>query len=160
MKGGTPFAAHFLYPSNLFVHKDRHMVTTILGSCVGICLYDTRLRQGGMNHYMLALWNGNGLASPRFGNIANEKLIQEVLRIGSLKHDLVAKVFGGANQNGTYNDIGLRNVQIALEFLDTMNIPVVAKNVLGEIGRKIIFDTFTGEVRMKFIQPQLKEAVS
>lgn len=151
---------HFLYPSNLFVHPTRHQITTILGSCVGICLHDTRLRQGGMNHYMLALWNGNGLASPRFGNIANEKLLQEVLRLGSTKHDLVAKVFGGANQNGSYNDIGLRNVETAIEFLDHMKIPVAAKNVLGEIGRKIIFDTYTGEVRMKFVQQQVKEQVA
>ena len=149
-------ATHFLYPSNLFVCRERHLITTILGSCVGICLFDPRLQQGGMNHYMLALWNGNGLASPRFGNIANEKLVHEVVRAGSTKHDLVAKVFGGANQTSNYNDIGLRNVEVALEFLDAMKIPVAAKNVSGEIGRKIIFDTHTGEVRMKFVQSQTK----
>ena len=145
-------ATHFLYPSNLFVSKQRHIITTILGSCVGICLYDTRLRVGGMNHYMLALWNGNGLASPRFGNIANEKLIQQVLQLGSAKSDLVAKVFGGANQTTSYNNIGARNVEIAFEMLDRMNIPVVGKSVEGEVGRKIVFDTLTGEVKMKFVQ--------
>jgi chemotaxis protein CheD len=145
-------ATHFLYPSNLFVSEQRHVITTILGSCVGVCLYDTRLRVGGMNHYMLALWNGNGLASPRFGNIANEKLIQQVLQLGSTKSDLVAKVFGGANQTTSYNNIGLRNVEIAFEMLDRMNIPIVGKSVEGEVGRKIVFDTMTGEVRMKFVQ--------
>jgi len=145
-------ATHFLYPSNLFVSNQRHSITTILGSCVGICLYDTRLRMGGMNHYMLAFWNGNGLASPRFGNIANEKLIQQVLQLGSAKTDLVAKVFGGANQTTSYNNIGMRNAEIAFEMLDRMNIPVVGKSVEGEVGRKIVFDTMTGEVRMKFVQ--------
>jgi len=145
-------ATHFLYPSNLFVIEQRHIITTILGSCVGICLYDTRLRVGGMNHYMLALWNGNGLASPRFGNIANEKLIQQVLQLGSARSDLVAKVFGGANQTTSYNNIGSRNVEIAFEMLDRMNIPVVGKSVEGEVGRKIVFDTMTGEVKMKFVQ--------
>lgn len=145
-------ATHFLYPSNLFVSDQRHIITTILGSCVGICLYDTRLRVGGMNHYMLALWNGNGLASPRFGNIANEKLLQQVLHLGSAKSDLVAKVFGGANQTTSYNNIGSRNVEIAFEMLDRMNIPVVGKSVEGEVGRKIVFDTMTGEVKMKFVQ--------
>src|SRR5579871_4531669 len=107
-------ATHFLYPSNLFVCTERHLITTILCSCVGICLFDTRLKRGGMNHYILALWNGNGLASPRFGNIANEKLLEEMIRTGSAHHDLVAKVFGGANQTASYNDIGMRNVQVAL----------------------------------------------
>jgi chemotaxis protein CheD len=145
-------ATHFLYPSNLFVSEQRHVITTILGSCVGICLYDTRLRVGGMNHYMLALWNGNGLASPRFGNIANEKLIQQVLQLGSAKSDLVAKVFGGANQTTRYYNIGSRNVEIAFEMLERMNIPVLGKSVEGEVGRKIVFDTMTGEVKMKFVQ--------
>jgi chemotaxis protein CheD len=151
-------ATHFLYPTNLFVSKQRHIITTILGSCVGICLYDTCLRVGGMNHYMLPLWNGNGLASPRFGNIANEKLIQQVLQLGSTKADLVAKVFGGAKQTTSYN-IGARNVEIAFEMLDRMKIPVVGKSVEGEVGRKIVIDTLTGEVRMKFVQKSTKDEI-
>jgi chemotaxis protein CheD len=143
---------HYLYPSNLFASTDRHIITTILGSCVGICLYNKRLNFGGMNHYMLALWNGNGLASPRFGNIANEKLLNEMVFLGSARMHLIAKVFGGANQTTSYNDVGARNVQAAFEFLDQMDIPILAQNVGGEIGRKIMFDTFTGEVRMKFVQ--------
>ncbi len=145
-------ATHFLYPSNLFVSEKRHIITTILGSCVGICLYDTYLKHGGMNHYMLALWNGNGLSSPRFGNIANEKLINQILQLGSSKSQLVAKVFGGANQTTSYNNIGARNVEIAFEMLDRLKIPVVGKSVEGEVGRKVVFDTSTGEVKMKFVQ--------
>jgi chemotaxis protein CheD len=145
-------AGHFLYPSSLFVSTTRHLITTILGSCVGICLYNEKLKFGGMNHYMLALWNGNCLASPRFGNIANEKLLAELTRQGSTRMHLVAKVFGGANQTTSYNDVGLRNVEVAFEFLDRMEIPVLAQHVGGETGRKIIFDTYTGEVRMKLVQ--------
>src|SRR5689334_21500466 len=120
MKEGDAIPGHYLYPSNLFANTNRHIITTSLGSCVGICLYNERLRFGGMNHYMLALWNGNGLASPRFGNIANEKLLQELIYLGSAKMHLMAKVFGGANQTSSYNDIGARNVQVAFEFLDRM----------------------------------------
>ncbi len=145
-------ATHFLYPSNLFASKQRHIVTTILGSCVGVCLYDTVLKIGGMNHYMLALWNGNGLASPRFGNIANEKLVLQMNHFGSAKSNLVAKVFGGANQTVSYNNIGTRNVEIAVEMLDRLKIPIIGKSVEGEVGRKIVFDTQTGEVRMRFVQ--------
>lgn len=146
---------HYLYPSSLFASTERHLITTILGSCVGICLYNHKLQLGGMNHYMLALWNGNGLASPRFGNIANEKLLQEVIQLGSTKMHLVAKVFGGANQTVSYNDVGTRNIEVAFEFLERMEVPVIAKNVGGEIGRKLVFDTYTGEVRMKFVQKSI-----
>ena len=67
---------HYLYPSALFAEKERYMVDTILGSCVAVCLFDSVKKIGGINHYMLPLWNGNGLASPKFGNIATEKLIE------------------------------------------------------------------------------------
>ena len=69
---------HYLYPSALFAEKEQYMVDTILGSCVAVCLFDTKLKIGGINHYMLPLWNGNGLASPKFGNIATEKLIEKI----------------------------------------------------------------------------------
>ncbi|HEX2974864.1 MAG TPA: chemotaxis protein CheD, partial [Bacteroidales bacterium] len=59
-------ASHFLYPSTLFVSREPVIVNTILGSCVAVCLYDTLLKYGGINHYMLPLWNGQGLASPKF----------------------------------------------------------------------------------------------
>ena len=68
----TDTPKHYLYPSALFVKKEGHMVTTVLGSCVAVCLYDKVMGIGGINHYMLPFWNGNELASPKYGNIAIE----------------------------------------------------------------------------------------
>ena len=106
---------HYLYPSALFAEKKPYLVDTVLGSCVAVCLFDTRLKIGGINHFMLPLWNGNGLASPKFGNIATEKLIEKMLRNGSSAKDLIAKVFGGANQMNSSMNIGARNIEIAKE---------------------------------------------
>ncbi|MDH5599327.1 MAG: chemotaxis protein CheD [Cyclobacteriaceae bacterium] len=145
---------HFLYPSNLFVSKERHYVTTILGSCVAICLYNKKYQFGGINHYMLPLWNGEGLASPRYGNIANDKLYEKMKGLGSLKEHLVAKVFGGANQIQSTSQIGQKNIQIAMDMMSDLGIPVVAQSVGGTIGRKIIFDTYTGGVKMKYVKKE------
>ena len=144
--------SHFLYPSNLFVAKEKHMVSTILGSCVAVCLYDEKLKYGGVNHYMLPLWNNNGLPTPRFGNIANQKLLERMMHIGSKKSNLVAKVFGGANQMGSTIDIGGRNVEMAMLFLEDEKIKILGKSVGGNLGRKIMFDTEAGTVMMKYIQ--------
>jgi len=146
---------HFLYPSNLFAEKKQHMVTTILGSCVAICLYNEKLKYGGINHYMLPLWNNNGLSTPRFGNIANQKLLEKMLRLGSHKNHLVAKVFGGANQMSSAMDIGGRNIEIALSFLEENKIKLVGKSVGGSVGRKIMFDTNSGSVLMKYVQKSI-----
>ena len=84
---------HYLYPSALFASARPHKVVTVLGSCVSVCLWDPFLRIGGINHYMLPLWNGEGLASPKYGNIAIEKLIERMLYLGSRKSNLQAKIW-------------------------------------------------------------------
>lgn len=87
---------HFLYPSTLFASKDPYVVKTILGSCVAICIYDTVARAGGINHYMLPNWNGHDLASPKYGNIAIEKLLERLYMLGCRRENMQAKIFGEA----------------------------------------------------------------
>ncbi|NVO11800.1 MAG: chemotaxis protein CheD [Bacteroidales bacterium] len=145
---------YFLYPSTLFASHTPTSVNTILGSCVAICLYDPVLKIGGINHFMLPLWNGQGLASPKYGNIAAEKLVDKMLLLGSQKSNLIAKVFGGAEvieSNIKVFNIGTRNIAIAYEMLESLKIPIVAKSVGGKLGRKIEFNSFTGEVKQRFI---------
>lgn len=72
-----------------------HLVHTLLGSCVSVCLWDQKRACRGMNHYMLPLWNGEGLATPRYGNIAIENLLEKDVSFGLQQKDLVAKVFEG-----------------------------------------------------------------
>ena len=134
--------------------KEGHLVTTVLGSCIAVCLYDNIKKIGGINHYMLPFWNGNELASPKYGNIAIETLLKKLERLGSKKEDLVAKVFGGANQLSHRLSVGERNIKVAEEMLSDLKIKVVAKSVGGEKGRKLNFNTSTGEVFMKFITKQ------
>ena len=149
MKSETTIAKHFLFPGTLFAAAEDYHVSTVLGSCVAVCLWDPVLRKGGINHYMLPLWNGEGLATPKYGNIAIEKLIAKLLSMGCRKESLVAKVFGGANVMGTGTEvfmIGDRNVTLAYEILAEYGIPVAASDVGGRVGRKIVMNTATGVV--------------
>lgn len=140
---------HFLFPGTLHASRQECTITTVLGSCVSVCLWDQIHGGGGMNHFMLPLWNGEGLATPKYGNIAMEKLLERVLQLGCHQPYLVAKVFGGANisesKNGTFL-IGDRNTTLALQMLKEWRIPVVATDLGGRLGRKIIMNTLTGEV--------------
>jgi len=76
------YTDHFLLPSALYVSKEPCLINTVLGSCVAVCFWDPVLRIGGMNHFMMPLWNGQGLASPRFGNIAVPRLLEAMLQYG------------------------------------------------------------------------------
>ena len=148
---------HFLYPGAIYVSPEPSMITTILGSCVAICLYDPVLQIGGMNHFMLPLWNGQGLASPRYGNIAIDKLIRNLEAMGSSKSNIKAKVFGGAEiiaTNISQFMIGERNIRLAKDILHEEGIPIVSSSTSGKLGRKIIFNTQTGEVRQKYVGQQ------
>ena len=146
---------HFLHPGGIFADKSESVVTTILGSCVSVCLLDPVLQIGGINHYMLALWNGEGLPSPRYGNIAITKLIEKMLSLGSKKANLQAKIFGGAslmqNSSGILN-IGKRNITIALDMLLDANIRIISRDLDGTAGRKIILNTKTGTVLLKKVK--------
>lgn len=148
----SPERKHYLFPGALFVDPRPHLVTTVLGSCVAVCLWDSVRRVGGINHYLLPLWNGEGLATPKYGNIAIEKLISGMLNLGCNKKDIVAKVFGGAalwqNTNGLLR-VGDRNAALAMDLLKEHKIPVVGSDLLGEQGRKIIFNTESGSVLLR-----------
>lgn len=134
--------------------REPMIITTILGSCISVCLWDRKRGIGGINHYMLPHWNGLGLASPKYGNIAMEKLILKMLGAGSDKKDLVAKVFGGGEvlQNkGNIFNIGQRNIEFAEDSIRMEGIPITGQSTGGTAGRKIIFNTATGEIRMKYV---------
>jgi chemotaxis protein CheD len=141
--GGSPEAngeeaanRHYLYPGTLFAHREPHLVTTVLGSCVSVCLWDSAARVGGINHYLLPLWNGEGLPTPKYGNIAITKLIEKVQALGA-GSKLIAKVFGQ------------RNIELAIEMLEQHRIQVVSSDLGGPVGRKIIFHTGEGTVLLK-----------
>jgi len=151
---------YYLYPGNLFVHRDPHIITTVLGSCVSVCLWDQVLKFGGMNHYMLPLWNGEGLASPKYGNIAIQKLVEKMIELGSKKANLRAKVFGGGEvlkiTQGVLN-VGERNIVIAKDMLKETGIPIIGSDLGGVTGRKILFNTETGSVLMKRLRRQIDD---
>ena len=144
---------HFLFPSSVFVNRNAYHIKTVLGSCVAVCLYDKEKQFGGMNHYMLPVWNDEGLATPKYGNIANKRLLEKMISLGAKKENLVAKIFGGANQimgANTY-EVGFRNVHVAKEFLHKEGITLLKSDVGGTRGRKIIMDSSSNKILMKYL---------
>jgi chemotaxis protein CheD len=145
----------YLYPAAMIVPAKPTIVHTILGSCIAVCLFDRKNNIGGINHYMLPLWNGNGLASPKYGNIAIVRLYENMIRDGAEHKQLVAKVFGGGEVLQTLNshfNVGERNIALAHELLNKMKIAIVAESTGGQLGRKIIFNSSTGEVNQRYVK--------
>jgi chemotaxis protein CheD len=140
----------FLLPCAVFAHQEEHLVTTLLGSCVAVCLCEPGLGIGGINHFMLPLWHGEGLATPKYGNVAVDKLVRRMEDLGCRRERLVGKVFGGASvvgDSGVFN-IGQRNIDLALDLLGKHGIRVAVAEVGGAHGMKIQFNTRTGVVML------------
>jgi chemotaxis protein CheD len=138
----------YLLPGQFHASAEPCQIKTILGSCVSICLWDSRRAAGGMNHYLLPSSREDEPVSLRFGDVATAALLEKLLLIGCRMQDLTAKVFGGAaifqNQNRYAVSLGARNVAAALLLLRNAGIPVVAQQSGGSHGRKLIFNTDDG----------------
>jgi chemotaxis protein CheD len=148
------YLPHFLYPATLCAESRPMRVQTILGSCVSVCLFDTLQNIGGINHFMLPIWTGTGLATPKYGDIAIEKLVERMIGLGTHPGNLIAKIFGGSELINNSRSVGPRNVELARHLLAQKNIPILGASVGGKFGRKIIFNTQTGQVFMRHLTQQ------
>ncbi|UQA56706.1 GAF domain-containing protein [Polyangium aurulentum] len=157
-----PFAASsrlksvYLYPGDAFVSDSPVELTTILGSCVAVCLWDTMLHIGGMSHYLLPASPLGQSASLRFGDAAIPALLASLERLGSRKHSVQAKLFGGAAVNASAQarggaELGRRNVEMARRMLGDHGIRIVAEDVGGTAGRKLRFRTDDGLALVKVL---------
>lgn len=88
-------AAVFLPPGGMCCPSEATVVSTILGSCVAVCLWDRQQGVGGMNHFLLPRC-GSSPATLRYGDVAVARLLAAMERLGCQSADVRAKVFGGA----------------------------------------------------------------
>jgi chemotaxis protein CheD len=147
---------HFQYnavkvlPGEYFVSNENLVIMTVLGSCIAACLWDSRVRVGGMNHFMLP--DGDSIdVSGRYGSYAMELLINEMLKLGARRETMQAKIFGGAQvmHSFTTMNVGERNTQFVVNYLHTERIPVVSEDVLDIYPRKVVFFPVTGKAMVK-----------
>ena len=137
----------YLLPGDLHVSVQPSQITTILGSCVSICLWDRKRFVGGMNHFVLPASRDAELRSSRFADVATRLLLEQLQAFGCRPENLIAKIFGGAAILRTQNyagSLGAKNVAAALRLMEEAGIPVIAQETGGAQGRKIIFNTDDG----------------
>jgi chemotaxis protein CheD len=147
-----------ILPGEYYVTSTNKLIVTVLGSCVSVCLRDRFTGAGGMNHFLLPNDGSNetGLLteSARYGVYAMELLVNHLLKAGANRNRFEAKVFGGGNvlRGMTVNNVGERNAEFVLDYLDNEGIPVVAQDLLGELPRKVYFFPAEGRVMVRKIR--------
>jgi len=138
----------------VFASQEPTLVTTVLGSCVAACLFDSEARIGGMNHFLLPeTVHDDGPLTTRYGVHAMERLINDLLRLGAQRGRLKAKVFGASTIGNFRSEVQARNARFVRTFLDKESIPLVAERLLGKRALEVRFRTDTGQA---FVRPLSK----
>ena len=149
-----------LAPGEYFVSGDDLVINTVLGSCVAVALYDPKLKIAGLNHFMLA--ESRTVPDPdsffkieRYGLYAMEALLNGLMKLGSNRNSLQAKIFGGSSVLETNNtlDIGADNIRFAEKYLETEKIPILNRDTGGTRARRIYLYPQSFRVLMRRIQP-------
>ena len=144
-----------ILPGEYYVTGRDMLLVTVLGSCVSACIRDRSSGIGGMNHFMLPHGgqdeNSIVSTSARYGSYAMEVLINQLLKLGAKRNNLEAKVFGGGNvlRGFTVANVGQRNANYVLEYLDTENIRIASQDLLDIYPRKVYFFPQSGKVLVK-----------
>ena len=150
--------------ADLNAGKAPSILTTLgLGSCVGIVLYDSTTKIGGMAHVMLpdSSQIKNNANKAKFVDTATIELIARLRAMGARLPNLKAKLAGGAqmfalNTTNENMKIGERNIEASLKVLKALNIPIVAKDVGLNYGRTIELHTDDGRLVVKTIGHGIK----
>ncbi|NJC39814.1 chemotaxis protein CheD [Brevundimonas alba] len=126
------------------------LLTTILGSCVSMCLRDPVAGVGGMNHFLLPEGQGGGTdAGRRYGAYAMEVLINDCLKAGGRRDRLEAKLFGGGRMFDALRDVGQANADFAERFLRDEGIAHVGGSLRGAGGRRVQYWPVSGRAMQR-----------
>ena len=153
-----------LTPGTLLITGQEILVSTILGSCVSLCLYSDKFRAGAICHGMLPHQTKLPIAGhfPYVDTAVAHMLETMTSRFGLDPSELTVKLFGGASVLQTHmagaadgSAIGQQNIAAALETLARFGLTPDVQKTGGTEGYKIFFNTGTGEVFVRRIAPSL-----
>lgn len=153
-----------ILPGEVYVTKKHELITTLLGSCIAVCMRDKINKIGGMNHFKLpkpsnADTNNQNL---NYGIYAMELLINEILKNGGNKNFLECTVFGGGNViEGITSDIGGKNIDFVLDFLRQESIPIIRQDTGYTTAQQVYFHPVSGNtfsvVKQESLLKKIKE---
>ena len=136
--------------------KGDQLQALALGSCIGLVVYDPKLKVAALAHILLPEKNKFSKPGPpgKYGTEATGESIKTVVSRGGLRENLVAKIAGGAKMfesltSGSNMDIGSRNVASVTKSLGEHGIKILARDVGENQGRTIIFDVNSSLLRIK-----------
>jgi chemotaxis protein CheD len=147
--------------AELAVAEGTDILRTILGSCVGICLYDDDACIGGLAHIMLPEKKHHSTNEKKYADSAIPLLVKEMTEKGAKEKNITAKLVGGArmfkvSENSLMGEIGDNNILKVREILNEKKIKIIAEDVGNDYGRTIDFFMESGDIKIKSLGQEEK----
>lgn len=162
-KSNKHYVAKIL-PGEFYVSRNDEMITTVLGSCISVCAFDAYSGIGGMNHFMLPDSGGESTdilsKSFRFGDVAMERMINEMLKAGARANNIVYKAFGGGKMLANMTDIGGKNIEFLNKFMEMENLEITSSDLGGPHPRKVNFYVDSGRIMVKRIEHMHNDTIA
>lgn len=163
-------ASVYLKPGELYIAESPALVYTVLGSCVAVTMHSMRLSVGAICHAMLPEGGAHcehsrpgrkgEKSSFRYVDLAVEHMVERLSKLGADTQELEVRVIGGSTMVANRHDlkIGRLNSKKAYELLEAKGLEITEYAVGGTLGRKVYYNTQTGEVFWNWIKKRSEQA--
>ena len=151
----------YLHPGEIFYSSKPAIVTTVLGSCLSITMFNPKTKFSGISHCQLPFftkWYNDKLKCNepyKYVDCTITKMLEKFDKQNIKKEEIEIKIFGGGDvivvkhETENLNTIGRQNITAAIQTINNYQLSITASDVGGKEGRKIFFDTGTGELYLK-----------
>ena len=151
--------------ADLKTGKAPNTITTLgLGSCIGIALWDSTTKIGGLAHIMLPystrIRNNSNVA--KFADTGITELVRQMEKMGVSRRHMVAKIAGGARMfevsgKTSVGNIGEKNALASKAKLRELGIRLVAEDTGLNYGRTVELDCNNGDYIIKAVGKPIKK---
>ncbi len=147
-----------ILPGEYYVTSNEEIISTVLGSCVSVCIRDSSRGIGGMNHFMLPEkkripgehWDFHSSdVATRYGAYAMEHMINDIIKFGGNRKNFEIKICGGSRIIHTMTDVGAKNIIFIKDYLKTEGYSVTNEDVGGLHPRKVRYSPQTGRLQIR-----------
>lgn len=154
-----------IMPGEVYVTRNHELISTLLGSCIAVCMRDKVNKIGGMNHFMLPA-RANAQAAQEnanYGLYAMELLINSIMKNGGQRQNLECRIFGGGNVlKGVNSNVGSKNIEFVTTFLRQERIPVISQDTGASCAQQVYYHPLSGDafavLQQQASEPQIKAA--
>ena len=141
----------FILPGEYFVSEEPHLVTTVLGTCVSVCIYNHHNHMAAMNHFIHPLSeDGNKSEVGVYGDTSTRHIIEQLFVIDNNPSNYSAVLLGGGMNNSKTNHhfgISAANIKSGISILNEYRIRIKDTNTASNGGLKVTFDTSNNHIK-------------